>query len=248
MRVLKILFLLISLAFNRAYNAQNPPKIATDFYKLLERQKTEQLFGLFDTAGVPVEYLNMLREKLKNDVTQLGKPKKLIKIIEDENSVKKQYALLIRLKEKKKKIHLTLSKNGKIEHYDIKEYNESPFFQLKGYNGFSEVTNLPVTIKTTDGLKLDGNIAFGDTSKQKLPLVIFVYGSGTTDRDESIGPNKPFRDLSQGLAQQGIASIRYDKRGFDRTQLKKGMLDSIDIYIETIFDAIEATKLAKQFS
>lgn len=46
-------------------------------------------------------------------------------------------------------------------------------------------------------------------------IVVFVHGSGTHDRDESIGAAKPFRDLARGLSARGIASLRYDKRGFD---------------------------------
>ena len=44
------------------------------------------------------------------------------------------------------------------------------------------------------------------------PVCLFVHGSGPNDQDESIGPNKPFRDLGHGLATRGIASFRYDKR------------------------------------
>ena len=45
-----------------------------------------------------------------------------------------------------------------------------------------------------------------------FPAVVLVGGSGPHDRDETIGPNKPFRDLAHGLAAAGIASLRYDKR------------------------------------
>lgn len=45
-----------------------------------------------------------------------------------------------------------------------------------------------------------------------FPAVLLVAGSGPMDRDETIGPNKPFRDLAQGFAAAGIASLRYDKR------------------------------------
>jgi hypothetical protein len=39
-----------------------------------------------------------------------------------------------------------------------------------------------------------------------------VHGSGPNDRDETIGANKPFKDLATGLATRGIAVLRYDKR------------------------------------
>jgi dienelactone hydrolase len=45
-----------------------------------------------------------------------------------------------------------------------------------------------------------------------FPGVVLVHGSGPNDRDESLGPNKPFRDLAEGLASRGIAVLRYDKR------------------------------------
>lgn len=48
--------------------------------------------------------------------------------------------------------------------------------------------------------------------KGSFPAVLLVGGSGAHDRDETIGPNKPFRDLAAGLARHGVASLRYDKR------------------------------------
>jgi pimeloyl-ACP methyl ester carboxylesterase len=45
-----------------------------------------------------------------------------------------------------------------------------------------------------------------------FPAVVLVAGSGPEDRDETLGPNKPLRDLAWGLASAGIAVIRYDKR------------------------------------
>jgi len=42
--------------------------------------------------------------------------------------------------------------------------------------------------------------------------VVLVHGSGPNDRDETIGPNKPFKDLAWGLATEGVAVLRYDKR------------------------------------
>ncbi|RMG11133.1 MAG: alpha/beta fold hydrolase [Planctomycetota bacterium] len=45
-----------------------------------------------------------------------------------------------------------------------------------------------------------------------FPCVLFLHGSGPSDRDETVGPNKPFRDLARGLAARGVASLRYDKR------------------------------------
>ncbi len=48
------------------------------------------------------------------------------------------------------------------------------------------------------------------------PLVILVHGSGAQEMNEISGAseNKPFEDLAHGLADKGIASLRYDKRTY----------------------------------
>ncbi|HEY4456667.1 MAG TPA: alpha/beta fold hydrolase [Pseudonocardiaceae bacterium] len=43
------------------------------------------------------------------------------------------------------------------------------------------------------------------------PAVVVLPGSGPTDRDSTIGPNKPLKDLAWGLASQGVAVLRFDK-------------------------------------
>lgn len=49
---------------------------------------------------------------------------------------------------------------------------------------------------------------------EQPPVVLLVQGSGPSDMDETIGnaPNRPFADLAHGLAERGIATLRYDKR------------------------------------
>ncbi len=47
-----------------------------------------------------------------------------------------------------------------------------------------------------------------------FPAVILLQGSGPSDKDESIGNVKPFRDLAEGLAAKGIAVYRFDKRTY----------------------------------
>ncbi len=46
------------------------------------------------------------------------------------------------------------------------------------------------------------------------PLVVMVSGSGLQNRDEEMFEHRPFAVLADRLARQGIASLRYDDRGF----------------------------------
>ncbi|WP_103074735.1 alpha/beta hydrolase family protein [Solilutibacter silvestris] len=73
-----------------------------------------------------------------------------------------------------------------------------------------------------------------------FPAVVLVHGSGPQDREETIGPNHVFTDIARGLAAQGIAILRYDKR----TQARPGDFASGDITIdgETTDDAVAAIK------
>lgn len=58
---------------------------------------------------------------------------------------------------------------------------------------------LPGTLVTPDGAG-------------PFPAAVLVHGSGPQDRDSTIGPNHPLRDIAHGLAERGIATLRYDKR------------------------------------
>lgn len=78
-----------------------------------------------------------------------------------------------------------------------------------------------------------------------FPAVVLVHGSGPNDRDETIGPDKPFKDLAWGLASRGIAVLRYDKR----TKVYADKLASATNFTvkeETTDDAIAAVGLLRQ--
>ena len=61
---------------------------------------------------------------------------------------------------------------------------------------------------------LKGILTLPDDLSKQVPAVVFVHGSGSSNMDEKVGKLTPFKDLAEGLAKQGIASIRYDKRSF----------------------------------
>jgi dienelactone hydrolase len=79
-----------------------------------------------------------------------------------------------------------------------------------------------------------------------LPAVVLVHGSGPNDRDETIGPNKPFKDLAQGLASQGIVVLRYEKRTKFYQQRMAGLSETITVQEETVDDAVAAVALLRQ--
>jgi dienelactone hydrolase len=77
-----------------------------------------------------------------------------------------------------------------------------------------------------------------------FPAIVLVHGSGPNDRDETIGPNKPFRDLALGLASRGIAVLRYDKRT-KAYPAKLAASKDLTVKEEVIDDALEGVKTAR---
>lgn len=81
-----------------------------------------------------------------------------------------------------------------------------------------------------------------------VPCLVLVHGSGPHDRNESIGPNHPFRDLAWGLARRGIATLRYDKRTYVYRQRYVPEGREADYDVETVDDAVAAAALAQSLS
>jgi len=75
---------------------------------------------------------------------------------------------------------------------------------------------------------------------------VLVHGSGPHDRDETIGPNKPFRDLAWGLASQGVAVLRYEKRTYTHGGRMAAHKDAITLDAEVVEDAVAAVAAVRK--
>src|SRR6266516_7932731 len=78
--------------------------------------------------------------------------------------------------------------------------------------------------------------------------VLLVHGSGPNDRDEAIGPNKPFRDLAWGLASQGVVVLRYDKRTKVYPEKMRELVSTLTVKEEVIDDALDAVSLLRSIA
>ena len=89
--------------------------------------------------------------------------------------------------------------------------------------------------------KLPGTLTLPN-GQGPFAAVVLIHGSGPEDQDETIGSNKPFKDLAWGLASQKIAVLRYVKR----TKQYGAQFSSTPAYTvkdETIADADAAVSL-----
>ena len=74
-------------------------------------------------------------------------------------------------------------------------------------------------VNPTDQARLSGTLTHPLTFgwNKKAPVVLMVTGSGQQNRDEELLGHKPFAVIADFLAKMGIASLRYDDRGFGQS-------------------------------
>ncbi|TSI11672.1 DUF3887 domain-containing protein [Lysinibacillus sp. BW-2-10] len=78
-----------------------------------------------------------------------------------------------------------------------------------------------------------------------FPVVVLVQGSGPHDMDESFFGFKPFKDIAVGLANEGIAVLRYEKRTMTHP-IKTASNPKMTIQEETVLDANFAVEKLKK--
>jgi pimeloyl-ACP methyl ester carboxylesterase len=82
------------------------------------------------------------------------------------------------------------------------------------------------------GLTLEGTLTLPDAPKP-CPAVLLIVGSGIVDRDENAKqlPIDVMRQLAMRLAENGVGSLRYDKRGVGASEGEfwtAGLNDNVD--------------------
>lgn len=134
--------------------------------------------------------------------------------------------------------------------YEHIEFNYNVVFQgnlIAGFNvgEFSEKGNdeLPEGVietplmATVNNQELDGILTVPE-GEGPFKCVVLVHGSGSSDKDETILVNKPFRDIAWQLAQQGIATYRYDKGSYANPERFVNQYD-FTLMDETVNDAVD---------
>lgn len=107
------------------------------------------------------------------------------------------------------------------------------------------VREVPVVVGDKTPYALPGALMLPTAAAGRLPVVVLVHGSGPNDRDETVRACRPFRDLAIGLAQRGVATLRYDKRTKVHAAKMTAGAKSFTVADETVDDALLAVALAR---
>ena len=78
--------------------------------------------------------------------------------------------------------------------------------------------------------------------KEEYPVVVLVQGSGASDFDETVFKLKPFREIAHYLAENGIASVRINKRFYQKPETSTANVTIYDEYMNDIYDAAQWAK------
>lgn len=96
------------------------------------------------------------------------------------------------------------------ENFEIVGYYVNDSYQHPEYVDTNAFRPIDTTLETDDCLM--EAIATVPDSDDPVPGVVLVHGSGPGDKDYSGGGSKPLKDIAEGLASNGVAAFRYDKR------------------------------------
>ena len=99
-----------------------------------------------------------------------------------------------------------------------------------------------------DGATLVGTLSYPvGYKKGKTPVVLMVTGSGQENRDEEIFDHKPFLVIADYLARHGVATLRYDDRGFGKsTGGDVGHATTLD-FMRDAASGVDFLRTSKQF-
>ncbi|HCX04059.1 MAG TPA: hypothetical protein DHM42_06185, partial [Clostridiales bacterium] len=128
-------------------------------------------------------------------------------------------------------MNVVFNKEGQISGLNFTQYTFGPS---------EELSENEIEIEFgVEGYKLKGILTLPPDKEGPHPCIILVHGSGPNDLDETIGPNKPFKDIAEGLSQKGVAVFRYNKRTFTHGQkmMEEGIITP---YEETVEDVVKA--------
>jgi uncharacterized protein len=240
------LFLITSLILHTSIftqTKQTPLERASYFFDLFRTGKFTEAYSLLDStskASISEQQFITIWPTVEK---QFGQFKS---IIDTTNSVKDKYNIIefgCAFTSVSLTIRVTIDSVQNIAgFYFLPKVSKSEYI-FPEYVNPAKFKEVEVTFGETEWL-IHGTLTLPRRIEKPL-VVILVHGSGPNDRDETIGPNKPFKDIAWGLASNGIAVLRYEKR--TREYGHKMKAEQVNVQNEVIDDALEAIHFLKSY-
>ncbi|ESU26270.1 hypothetical protein FLJC2902T_27500 [Flavobacterium limnosediminis JC2902] len=187
---------------------------------LLVEKNYEKAYSHFDETIKGQISMPMLEQTINQLESQLGKFKSVIEV-NDNDGVYYYYSEFEKMK---LDVKIAFRDSDKIAGFFF-----APHKHFDKGNSLGKEYSI-----TSNGIELKGTLLIPDENNLKK-MVILIHGSGPQDRDETIGENKPFKDIAESLYHKGIASYRFDKRTYSNPE---SFTDKSTIDDEVAVDAL----------
>ncbi len=219
---------------------------AKEFIELLAREDFSSAVGKFDSAVKKAMPAEKLREAWKSLIAQTGPFKRQVGIRTERIEQLQCDFVFVTCEFATTNLDIQIIFNGAKQITGLFFVPSQPPAdnKLPSYIKTGSFREKEVSVGTGQWA-LPGTLTF-PREGGPFPAVVLVHGSGPQDRDETIGPNKPFRDLAWGLASCGIAVLRYEKRTKAYAEKLASAENSITVKEETIEDALAAVSLLRK--
>jgi len=220
--------------------AQSNEEMALSFIKQLERQQFDSCFVMFDTVIGNKFNAGMLENMWGSIPKYMGEYKGYSSIESSKKDSIDVVAVRCEFQKTKMDLQFSFNQNKKIIGMFFVPPKSKMTYNTPEYAQQNKYYETKIAVKTGT-MSMPGALCVPNNTKNP-PVVILLAGSGPNDKDETIGPNKILKDLAVGLASNGIATCRYDKR----TLTYGKDLKDVDLNAEVIEDAINAAAMLKK--
>jgi dienelactone hydrolase len=247
MRKIVLIFLAFILSHSLLFSSNAEAlKISQNFLNLLYQNKFEKATQLFDSTMQK----QFNHEQLRTVWTQLAMSLGEVKSFDDPYIGKNAKGII----EVITPMHFAQTsldakvyvKNKEITGFFMSQHISRKYF-VPEYADTTKFAEQELIIGVEGDFPLKAKLTY-PLNKTNYPCLILVHGSGPNDMDQTVGPNKIFKDIAYGLATAGIAVLRYEKRTFAYPGKMGEILEQLTLEQETIEDAVLAFRLMKENS
>jgi len=257
MRFWVILVLLLCSLFSASCSPKEPagesvPKLtqeeieekALEFVGLLSGQKFNETLKMFDERMLRALPEDKLQALWSNLLSQVGEFQNITGTNYAEEGEFKVVYVTCQFAKSALDVKVVYNDEGSISGLWFTEPRPVTAWEPPSYASPDAFSEIECTIGEGKWL-LPGTLTM-PKGKGPFPAVVLVHGSGPNDRDETVGPNKPFKDLAWGLAAKGIAVLRYEKRTRHYASELASMSDKFTVNEEVIEDALAAVEFLRK--
>jgi uncharacterized protein len=223
-----------------AQNQQILEDTARKFFGHLINKEVGEMEKMFSDEFLKIVPTGQVKEIADGLESQLGKFDRIKRSLYNSAPPYEIITLVVRFGERDWGLNVTMDSNQKVAGFHFTMAPPEKYTPSPAYADTTRFIEKSVMLDCGD-IKLPGMISI-PLNAQKVPIVVLVHGSGVHDMDESIGPNKIFRDIAHGLASRGIAVLRYEKRNFNHQYTLER--ETFTVWDEAGSDALHAINLA----